>query len=450
METLLFKNKLPTFNDKIQIMYNHESPHVDLLMDYVANYGITLNPLCITCSMEYMVKYYDKRYTRFYLMNSNITREFIYEHWDDFKTIENMYYMTQYHVLTVPEWLTLFDNNDRIWRILVINMSEEDMETYYEHIQPYIHLNKTASYEFVDKHIDWKWNWEHIYRKAPEWFVLKHMDSIIEYGSIISDSVSYEFIDAHNHHHIFDWIDISMKAPLWFLEKHKSKVWFCCVSSNKNITLEFIGKHITERWDTVKLYNNIGVFPIEFVDTYLNSNDSYKLWPYNLPLEWYIKYNKDIPDRYSRQYYELWRHNTVEWHDMICMECQLDEIENMCGRYLSHNPNLTSTFIEQHMDLDWDYAVLSKHPALSVHTVMKYDDKPWIYTSICQYNPCLTIEWIDKYKNVHMEYLTMNMTLTPPIYEKYKFPISTLLKYSGLNVYKFENAMIMADSYMTL
>lgn len=111
------------------------------------------------------------------------------------------------------------------------------------------------------------------------------------------------------------------------------------LSSNPNITLEYVLAHPNERWD----WDNLSVNP-------------------GITL-------KNIDD-----------HPELNW--------------NIGG--LSKNPNITIEYVKNNLDKDWHWRVLSQNPGIKLEDIESNLDLQWVWASLA-FNPNITTEFILKY-----------------------------------------------------
>ena len=68
------------------------------------------------------------------------------------------------------------------------------------------------------------------------------------------------------------------------------------------------------------------------------------------------------------------------------------------------NPNITSEFIERHIDEDWDWKALSHNPNLTMEFVTKYKNN-WDYNELARNRNIIDNEYDRKKKQIDNEIL---------------------------------------------
>ena len=105
-----------------------------------------------------------------------------------------------------------------------------------------------------------------------------------------------------------------------FVLKYSDKLDWMSISSNPNITMEFIEKYPDKPWDWYVISHNPNI-TIEFIEKY-----PAKPW---------------------------------DWSS------------------ISRNPNITINFLEKNFDKPWDWSSISSNPNITMEFIEKYPDKPW-------------------------------------------------------------------------
>ena len=171
-----------------------------------------------------------------------------------------------------------------------------------------------------------------------------------------------------------DGISSNPNLTLEWIEKYEDKNWnwgYNGISSNPNLTLEWIEKYEDKGWDWEEISNHP-----------------------NLTLEWLEKYpNKDWD----------WRWSGISSNPNVTLEC-LEKYPNKDWDWrwsgISSNPNLTPEWLEKYPNKPWDWGEdgISSNPNLTLEWLEKYPNKPWDWGEDgISSNPNLTLEWLEKY-----------------------------------------------------
>jgi len=107
--------------------------------------------------------------------------------------------------------------------------------------------------------------------------------------------------------------------------------------------------------------------------------------------------------------YTLYEHSAVTLEMIEEDRKHYAPVEEMQKSNVSHslsdNPNLTEKFVLDHMELKWDLWRLNSHPNISIDFIIKYSLR---FPCYIVWNPKLTTDYIDKYKNEDLNWETIS------------------------------------------
>ncbi len=168
------------------------------------------------------------------------------------------------------------------------------------------------------------------------------------------------------------------------LLSHNIPLNYKCLSSNPNLSLDFIKEHINEPWD-MRILSGHPCITIEFVKEHIDIKWDW----YNLSRKCSLK---DIDENNTLP----WNWTTIHFRYDLTMEFIKKYISNFRNRiHLSEKTNLTWDFIIDNPDiarrLNW--YVISRHPCITWDIVANNPDYPWDWYAMSQ-NRNITIEHI--------------------------------------------------------
>jgi hypothetical protein len=226
--------------------------------------------------------------------------------------------------------------------------------------------------EFIEKHIDKQWDWEiiwkHDWRNNLQYketndaslimskFIENNIDKLIEITTT-EKCWGVTHVSVGTLIYKFDQNYFPSNNPYWFeeiasldiIEKYfiRNKCFRNILERylqyNRNVTLEFVEKHIDKLCRSSVLYNSNINIPLEFIEKHIDKVDV------NC-----ILYNSNI--------------NTLEF-----IEKYIDKSWNW--KLISSIPNLTSQFIEKHIDKNWDITVLIQNSNITFNVIEKFIEK---------------------------------------------------------------------------
>jgi hypothetical protein len=206
--------------------------------------------------------------------------------------------------------------------------------------------------------------------------------------------ITYEYIESHPTN---PWNFLSMSEnPNLTLEniekiitRHNDidiDLWWNNISSNINITSDFVMKYSTKAWNWVELFKRLLRFSIEFQES-----------------------RPDIPWDISRR--------SQEYH-LTLQEILQKEFTDYS--YLSENPNINFDYVLKHSNRSWNWSKLSSNPGITLSDIEngklswnwsliapEFPEIDWDWVSISKRND-LTLDFIKKYWFVNMSEINRN------------------------------------------
>ena len=90
------------------------------------------------------------------------------------------------------------------------------------------------------------------------------------------------------------------------------------------------------------------------------------------------------------------------------------------GKIASSHPNLSIDFINQHLEIIWNWVEISKHPNITMDIIKQHPDSKWDWSAISE-NPNITIDIINQYpeKLWNWDCVSRNPSITIDIIKQY-------------------------------
>jgi hypothetical protein len=269
---------------------------------------------------------------------------------------------------------------------------------------------------------------------------------------------TYDFLDTYKDDILFESFS-NTKLPLEFCEKYKFSLSKDYLSSNKNITEEFILRNL----NIMNLYslNMHYNFSVEFLEKYSNI------------IKWHpLALNKHIQESFLEKYitFEGNNDNSQFWIDIssntnISEEFLEKYIHKINLTLVSKNTNITERFVRKHID-KLDFYYLSQNTSLSNEFFDTYSKKIH-WERFSQYNNIS--DWFyDKYEDkIVKDELSKNQNLTQEFIKKYihifneklliiynrklpfEFVYNTLEKFKNIRLaISNKSTIFISDSYL--
>lgn len=225
-----------------------------------------------------------------------------------------------------------------------------------------VSFNENLTLDFVFKYIDLNWNIPLIIKCSK--FQGKEIEKLIEtlYPNLENNDREFWSAVSQNENLSLEFLDKLINKKGGFLQ-------YECLSSNNNLTLDFISTHTSRNfnsfWEPFLFLKNKAI-TLEQIENFLKKTSETEFVP------WILQ----------------------KWE------------------YLSGNPNLTLEFIEKYIDKNWNFRELSKHPNLTIDLVAKYKEKRWDWKYITVHHSA-TFEKIKQY--IYLPWNFKDITLNPHI-----------------------------------
>lgn len=297
--------------------------------------------------------------------------------------------------------------------------------------------------DFIEKHLYKPWCWYTLSSNpqiTPK-FIEKHIDINWDWNQVsFNDNITRQFVEKYYYKDWnFDWLNVNgvlgESDTLVDFDTWNGDITRCCrnatehydrcgtnfrylndrnfglwgLSSNKNVTLDFIETNIHRdwHWGMHGLSSNPNL-TTEFVEKYKD-----KQWEWgSLGLSINLNMNQNFIEKYKDKLH--WgptgiNHNKHLTEELI--ELYIDKIDfNNIGT----NPNITTYFIEKHIDKNWHWGLMSSLTFDNVYQKLKtieLENKAarviqngchnWLFAPICKdltigINPRLSIAFLEK------------------------------------------------------
>lgn len=276
------------------------------------------------------------------------------------------------------DWVNLSENPNFTPEVIEENM---DLPWDFDGLSE----NPSMTCEFIEKYIEKRWNWMRL-----------------SFNSCITG----EFIEKYIWKP-WNYMFLSLYAPLEIIEKYPNKQWNdTIISQNIYLTIKFIRSHPEIEWDWFYVSENKN-FTIDIIRE-------------NMDLPWDFDaisgHNENVGINEIYENMDLpWEPESLIIHTELreknYEDIPLDVIENYLeefieygekydtrpiGSFLTDFNKLTIEFIKAHPEIDWNWELLSGHPAVTLEYIELHPEISWdLNTMICK-NPNITQEYIEK------------------------------------------------------
>jgi hypothetical protein len=222
----------------------------------------------------------------------------------------------------------------------------------------YLHKNPNITEEYVEELLNYPWfvgkfNWGK-FSKHPNLstnFIEKHMNTQgvnWNWGLMSSNpNVTLEFVTKHLHRG-WSFIRLSMNGGISIkdLEKYQHlNIRASCSHPHMNIDTinNYINRGMSLDWKTLSSHPNI---TMEIIEKTRGCNGYY--WD----MFWVFR-NPNMSMDFIKEYDWKNRFQNFTYPYRVLPEC------GWCAKSTSHNPNLTCDFVEEHIEKDWHWKVIS-------------------------------------------------------------------------------------------
>jgi len=200
--------------------------------------------------------------------------------------------------------------------------------------------------------------------------------------------------------------------------------WSHGVSSNPNLTIEFIRQYICKEWQWVKISRNRGI-TMKMIETNPDLPWSYVGISYNsnITTDMILTAPKEELDWSGISY-----NNALDFNLVIgCPALPWN------WRAITMHPSLTIDIVLALPHIQWNFRVLSKHKNFTMEIIKANPDLPWRWVSIAE-NPNLSDEFLEanyeEFRQVNaLDYIGSNEGLSLDVFHNDQ----TLVKYISRN-----------------
>lgn len=223
-----------------------------------------------------------------------------------------------------------------------------------------ISTNPSVTIDFIQRNIDWPWEWGYdgLSSTASMDIVRAFPDKPWEFGSVYGDENEYEYDGPYE-----KGLSSNPNLTLDFIEDNIDKNWnwgYYGLSTNPCITVDFVIKHYDKPWYKILFYDR---FPLSILEEEL------KVW--------------SIGSEFSKNPYL-----TLEFVKTY----QLSYEWNFGKDGLSSNPAVTEEWVKQLSRYDWDWkTILTRFPALK----KMYGDKLHDFSALSK-DPRLSLKFLER------------------------------------------------------
>lgn len=209
---------------------------------------------------------------------------------------------------------------------------------------------------------------------------------------------------------IFRYAQENENMKLDFIKEYPHLDWsYSALSANPNLTIEFILEHIDEKWDWQKLSRNPS-----FTPGIISSNPT---------LKWHWQYVSQNPTIYSDPSFIS---NHLVLIDRVAVLTKMplefllvrhiDYFFSEFWRFIGINPTITTSFLLNNLDKEWNWVFLSMNNAITPEFIAEYSHFPWDWRMV-SCNLSLTPEFVQSNldKNWNWNNLSTNPKMIPLI-----------------------------------
>jgi hypothetical protein len=195
----------------------------------------------------------------------------------------------------------------------------------------------------------------------------------------------------------------------WFSVFSKQNVDWWNISYNKHLNMEIILKNIDKPWEWDAISNNINTTIKDYLENpnlpwdleHLSSSRAFDVGEYlfDLSVRDFDKINRCANVSSSLEHPDL-RWNNI-WLSFNATPDEINQHPEIQWNWaeISCNRHLTKEFLIQHKDKEWNWQWLSMNPRITIDMVIALLDKPWNMDELSR-NPAISIDSILKYKNI--------------------------------------------------
>lgn len=222
-----------------------------------------------------------------------------------------------------------------------------------------INWNPHVTIDFIEKHpeINWKWGILSNNKNLNIDFIKRNIEKSWDwYDLSMNPCITWE--DVQNNPELpWRWSAMSFNPNItWdIVSKNMDKHWhFGYLSEHKTVTLDIVQNNTNLDWSFNYLSRNPNI-TAEVVEQNLHLPWNWAVLSMRLPLEFLIKYKKEIPggndyltiDIVKELHYEFWGRGWRDWSD------------------ITRNENITEEDIRNNPELPWDEDAIYDNPNMS-------------------------------------------------------------------------------------
>ena len=174
------------------------------------------------------------------------------------------------------------------------------------------------------------------------------------------------------------------------------------ISSNINLTIDFVIENSNLSWDFKELASNYFTKQFNKVKKSIMDGDNTYIINEQILMTIEQKYQSIIMEKLPASRYKDLPRSKYITVDFIKSH---PEIEFDSG-HLSSNPNLTMKDVRELSTLKWDYNVLTTNPGISLNDIDQNPTLPWFW-NVMHERKDLTIDFLRKYSNRDWDWCSM-------------------------------------------
>ena len=359
--------------------------------------------------------------------NKNLTRGYIYKHPTknyDWKALtENEDIVTQdfveHHIgkpwnfrsLSKNPAITLefmYKYKHKNWDFKVAyetkKMSNRDIASYF--YKPchwfWFSKNKYITGIIIASNINKQWNWKELSKIAPLDIIKYNQDCPWDWDNVCKNpNLTPEFFDEFSHkltdkHFLYNNQSISLYAlEKREITKNKNEIDWVYVSRIPFLTPDFLRKH-EGNWNIFSLSSNPNI-TLDYIEEMI---DPLVMW-YEIDKkrwDWFsLGYNPHLTQKFITKYAsERWDWRALSMHKCVTPEfIENNPLYKWEWKYVSMNPNITEEFVENNINKEWNWNYLSE--VLSPEFVEKYSNiEPFILSCSKKLSPEYVMNNIEK------------------------------------------------------
>jgi hypothetical protein len=228
-----------------------------------------------------------------------------------------------------------------------------------------------------------------------------------------------------NSNYVYRNVNVTMK----YIDEHANILWDKeSISFNPNLTLDYVLKNPGSQWG-IDGYNWIGLscipsLTIEDVKAHpeikwrwdwisQHRNITMEDIENNKKLPWDVRgvvWNPNLTTKYIDEHMDLFDENCNDWQGISESKCVTLEYIIVHPNYpwywygiSARNPNVTMSCVKNHPNLPWEYGDLSAHINITMDDIEQNMNLSWEWQEV-SINPNLTIEFIEKHTELHSKF----------------------------------------------